>query len=402
VKVAAYSFDTEVVHGGEGLPVSPGLPSLTPIYASSTYRYSQMSEMDAVFGGEQQGYVYQRYGNPTLTALEVVLARLDNGSDAVVFSSGMAALHAALLLCELQAGDTVLLARSTYGATLGLLNQIFGPLGVAVRLADFSDHAALEAALQQQPLPRVALFEPLSNPLLQVADVYTVSKLAHSVGATVIADNTFASPYVLQPLDLGADIVVHSATKFLSGHGDVTGGVVVVKDAERATALRTISKLVGAILSPFDAHLIHRGVKTLALRMERQCQNALAVARWLSQQPAIAVVNYPGLAGHPQHALASVQLCRGQFGAIMSFEVKGGDKAAVFRFMDALKLIIPVTTLGDVYSEVLYPPMSSHRDWSPKQRQQAGIGEGLVRLSVGIEHIDDILADLKQALAAIG
>lgn len=398
--MADYSFDTEVVHGGERLPPSLGQPTNTPIYASATYRYSEVATMDAVFGGEQTGYVYQRYGNPTLTALETVLAALDHGVAATTFSSGMAALHAALLLCELQSGDTVLLARSSYGATLSLLNRILGPLGVETRLADFTDLAGLQATMQ--PAPRVVLFEPLSNPLIQVADVKAISDAAHEVGATVITDNTFASPYLLQPLDLGADIVVHSATKYLSGHGDVTGGVVVVKDAAQAANLQLISRLVGAILSPFDAHLIHRGVKTLALRMERQCQNALKVARFLNKQPQVAKVNYPGLPTHPQHRLASLQLCRGQYGAIMSFDVKDGDQAKVFRFMDALKLIIAVTTLGDVYTEVLYPPMSSHRDWSPKQRQAAGIGDGLIRLSVGIEHFDDIAADLQQALAVIG
>lgn len=393
------AFNTRVVHGGEQRQ-TPNGPTSTPIYTSTTFQQPDMETMDAVFAGEQEGYVYQRYGNPTNTALETVLADLESGTAAVSFASGMAALHAALLSCELQAGDVVLCSRDIYGASRGLLNSVFSPLGIDTRLADFTDMAELESALFEPPHPKVALFEPISNPILKVADVVGVSNLAHKAGTIVIADNTFCSPWLFRPLENEADIVVHSATKYISGHADATGGAVIVKDRERAAQLRLLSKLVGGILGPFEASMIHRGVKTLALRMERQCLNALKLAQFLSKRPQVAKVYYPGLPEHPQNDIASIQFCNNSFGAMVAIEIAGASRARAFRFMNALKLALPVTTLGDVYTEVLYPPMSSHREWTPGQRQRSGITDGTLRISVGIEHIDDILADFKQALEA--
>ncbi len=393
------AFNTRAVHGGERRQ-GMDRPTSTPIYTSSTYAQESAEAMDAVFAGEREGYVYQRYGNPTNAALEAAIADLESGQAAVSFASGMAALHAALLACELQSGDVVLCSRDIYGASLGLLGQVLGPLGVDTRRADFTDLAELETALFEQPHPKVALFEPISNPILKVADVTAISALAHRAGALVIADSTFTSPWLFRPLEYGADMVIHSATKYLSGHGDATGGAVIVNDTKRAANLRLLSKLVCGILGPFEASMIHRGVKTLALRMERQCSNALRLAQFLTKLPQVAKVYYSGLPDHPQHALATIQFCNNAYGAMVAFEIAEGSRVRAFRFMNALKLALPVTTLGDVYTEVSYPPMSSHREWTAGQQKRAGITAGTIRVSVGIEHIDDICDDFKQALAA--
>ncbi|MBI1745132.1 MAG: PLP-dependent transferase [Acidobacteria bacterium] len=395
-----YAFETEAVHAGERQPAPDGLPTTTPLYVNSTYIYKTVEQMDAVLGGQTAGYVYNRYGSPTLTALETALATLERGAAAVAFGSGMAALHAALLLCELQAGDVVLAAHDIYGATLGLLTKLMDPFGVHTRLADFTDAAALAAALEQAPRPRALLFEPISNPVIKVADVKRICQMARRIGTKVIVDSTFSPPCLLQPLELGADVVVHSATKYLGGHGDATAGAVIIKDDARAADLRMISKLAGAILSPFEAHLIHRGIKTLVIRVERQCANAMKLAEHLTGHPHVARVHYPGLSIHPQHLLAGAQFRGGHFGAMMAFEIKDGHQEKAFRFLNALRLIIPATTLGDVYTEVSYPPMSSHREWSEAERRNAGITAGLIRLSAGLEHHEDLWADLDQALSA--
>jgi cystathionine gamma-synthase/methionine-gamma-lyase len=255
-----------------------------------------------------------------------------------------------------------------------------------------------EAFDQEHPVALVC--ETLSNPLLKVADVPTLADLAHQVGAKLIVDNTFASPYLLRPLEEGADYAVHSATKYLAGHGDVMAGVVACSK-ERAKDLRERQKMLGANLAPEQAWLAMRGLRTLALRMRQQCASAQIVAEWLSEAQAVTNVNYPGLASHPQHALAR-ELFQGKgFGGMISFDIDNAHQPEVFRFMKALELVLPATTLGDVYSLVLYPAHSSHRALLPEERRQLGIGDGLVRLSVGIEEADDVVDDLEQALAAI-
>ena len=397
--MADYQFDTEVVHGGERLPRLAGEPTTTPVYATSTFLCRSAEQTEAVFSGQEPGFVYNRYGNPTVTALEAALAGIERGAAAVAFGSGMAALHAALLLCEVQSGDVVLAARDIYGASLGLLTKILGPLGIDTRLADFTDPDAVSAALEETPRPRAVLFEVISNPLVKVTDVRQISERARRARAKVIVDGTFSPPPLIRPLELGADLVVHSATKYFSGHADATGGAVVLRDEALRANLHLISRLTGGILSPFEAHLIHRGLKTLALRLDRQCANALHLARRLGENPGVARVYYPGRPDHPQHALSSAQFQDGRYGAMLAFELKDGRKAGAFRFLNALRLVIPATTLGDVYSEVSYPPISSHREWPEAQRRQAGIVDGLIRLSAGIEHPDDILADLEQAIA---
>ncbi|HID65345.1 MAG TPA: PLP-dependent transferase [Anaerolineae bacterium] len=390
------SIFTLAVHAGERGPRPDFTPVVTPIYNSIAYTYESMEDLDAVFARERPGYVYARYGNPTVTALEEAVAALEGGEEAMVFASGMAAIHAALLAARVEAGATVVAAHDVYGATYALLSRLFSSLGVRTRFVDIADLTAVEQAIVEEK-PRAVLFETISNPLLKVADTPALVEIAHRHGAEVIVDNTFASPYVFQPLAHGVDYVVHSSTKYLGGHGDVLGGAVVTS-AQRCVTLRELTKLVGGNLGPHEAWLTMRGLKTLPLRMIQHCRNAAQVAAWLQAHPRISRVNYPGLTNHPQHEVATRLFRPGCYGGMISFEIANADQSRVFAFMEALQLCLPATSLGDVYSLVLYPAHSSHRALTPEERAQIGIGKGLVRLSVGIEDAEDIIADLEQAL----
>ncbi len=391
------SIHTTAVHAGERAPKPEFVPVSTPVYASSSFFYSDMETLDAAFAGTYGGPMYTRYGNPTVSALETAVAALEGGETALAYGSGMAAIHGALLGAGVRSGTTVVAGHDVYGATYTLLDNLMSGLGVRVRFADASDSAGFKAAIREAG-PVAVVVETISNPLLKMPDLEELSEVCRSVKAALIVDNTFATPYLCRPLALGADFVVHSATKYLGGHGDVLGGVVVTS-AERRKSLFEINKLLGANLGPQEAWLVLRGIKTLPLRVQRHCENAASVAAWLAVHAKIERVNYPGLATHPQHDLAVRLLERGLFGAMISFDLRDGSRARVFRFMEALKLVLPATTLGDVYSLVLYPAMSSHRALDPATRQRIGIGDGLVRLSVGIEDPADIIADLGQALA---
>lgn len=390
---------TRAVHAGERLGLPAALPVSTPIYASSTFTYGSMAEVDKVFGGEMAGYVYTRYANPTLAALEEAMHAMEGGFAASAFGSGMAAIHAALLACDIASGCTVLASQDLYGATTGLLNTIFASFGVNVITADYSELRALERQARETR-PRIMIAETISNPLLKVCDLACCADIAHACGGKLIVDNTFATPYLCRPLELGADVVVHSATKYLGGHGDVMGGIVVARDEAQHTALRSIMKLAGGIMSPYDAHEILRGVKTLALRVERQCANACTIAEKLASDRRVARVYYPVLAdGNARRQLE--RTLRPNFGgAMVAVELANNTREGAFRFMDALQLIVRSTSLGDVFTSAMNPATSSHRDVAPARRRALGISDGLVRMSIGIEHVDDILADLDQALTA--
>lgn len=393
------SIFTLAVHAGERA-ARPDFKSVaTPIYHAASYLYDEPETLDSVFAGTRPGPVYARYGNPTNAALEAAVAALEGGDAALSYSSGMAALYGALLGAGVQAGCTVVAARDVYGATHTLLRDLLSGQGVTSHFVDVTDLQSVAGVLSESE-PVVLLVETISNPLLKIADLPGLAELAHRTGAALIVDNTFATPYLCRPLSHGADYVVHSATKYLGGHGDVLGGVVVTNEKRRAR-LSEINKLMGSNLGPQEAWLILRGLKTLPLRMQRQCESALTVAGWLAKHPKVSKVNYPGLPGHPQHAQAARLLERNGFGAIISFDLRNADREAVFRFLSGLRLVLPATTLGDVYSLVLYPAMSSHRSLPPEIRRGIGIGDGLVRLSVGIEDPADILADLAGALEAV-
>ncbi|MFN8501755.1 trans-sulfuration enzyme family protein [Kouleothrix sp.] len=408
---AGWSLATRLIHEGERAQPPAGRPTATPIYTTATYVYGSAEALDAAFAGGED-YVYARYGNPTVGALERVLAAAEQGIGAVAFSSGMAALHAALLAAGTPRGSThprirgILAARDLYGATTNLLAEFFAQQGTPVAYCDMCDLAAVDAAIAETN-PDVLLVEQISNPLLKVADVAELARRAKAAGARLIVDNTMATPIVQRPLALGADLVVHSATKYLGGHADATGGVVVARASLVRDTLRRYSKLLGSVLGPFEAQLILRGVKTLALRVRQQCASAAAVATWLADQPEVARVYYPGLPSHPQHDLAA-RAFDGLFGAMVSFDLRdpdagqrAADRAAMFRFVDSLRLILPATSLGDIYTLITLPLISSHRDLTPEQRAERGIGDGMARLSIGIEDANDIIADLRGALVAL-
>jgi cystathionine beta-lyase/cystathionine gamma-synthase len=399
---STWTLDTLLVHGGKSVANTSNVitPTTQPIYASTTYLHTNAEALDQAFTSRlsngEEAYVYARQGNPNAQALENTLAQAEKGAGAVVFASGMAAIHAALLAAGLAPGTKILAAQDLYGPTIGLMRTIFKPVGVEVQLRDLCCAQAGDIIREEQP--DVVYIETISNPLTRVTDLAAISAAAHDAGAVSIVDSTFATPYLVQPITLGFDLVVHSATKYLGGHGDSTAGVVVGARNAQVEQLRGYATMLGAMLSPFESFLIMRGLKTLALRMERHCTNALQVADFLQAHPAVERVYYPGLPNHPQHELASQMLRPQRSGGLLAFELKNQSRDAVYHFMDNLNLCLPATTLGDVYTEVSYPPMSSHRNLTPTERQHIGISDGCIRLSAGIEDVKDIIDDLDQAL----
>lgn len=395
-------LETRLVHAGEREPVSGARATVLPIYASSTFVQPSAAELDRAF--DEDGLVYSRHANPTVSGFEAAIAAVEGAVGAVAFASGMAAVHAALLAAGTPRGASqpqacaILAAQDLYGASRTLLRQFFEAQGWPLTFCDMTDLACVEEQLRQRPA--IVFLEPISNPLLKVCHLPRIVELAHAVGARVVVDNTLASPIVLRPLEHGADLVVHSATKYLGGHGDALGGVVAARSHLLHDTLRRYAKLLGATLGPFEARLLSRGLKTLALRVRQQSANALVVARWLTTHPRVRQVYYPGLETHPQHHLAA-ELCGGLFGGLVSFDLEPATPAAAYALMDSLELILPATTLGDVYSLISYSARSSHRDMTAEERRQLGIGDGLLRLSVGIEDVRDIIADLEQALQRV-
>jgi cystathionine gamma-synthase/methionine-gamma-lyase len=393
------SIFTRAVHVGERGPKPDFKPVSTPIYNSVGYLYEDLKDLDAVFGNERPGYVYARYGSPTNSALEEVLADLEEGEAALTFGSGMAAVYAALMAAGVKTGASLLSAFDVYGATYAICARLLPDWGVKTKFVDVTDLGEVQRVLAELK-PAAIILETISNPLMKVADIPAITKLAHRAGAKVIVDNTFATPVLYQPLKHGVDFCVHSTTKYIGGHGDVLGGAIVSSQANRKI-LHEIIKMTGGNLGPAEAWLTLRGIKTLPLRMRQHCTNAMEVAKRLQGHPQISKVNYPGLADHPQHELAMKLFPEGLFGGMISFEIKNAGKKEVFRFMESLDLVLPATTLGDVYSLTLYPAMSSHRALTPEERKKGGISDGLVRLSVGIEEVGEIIGDLEQALAKI-
>ena len=395
------NIETKVVHAGDRKknPETPGsfVPSSTPIYTATTYIYEETAKLDRVLGREEPGFCYGRYDNPTRTGLEELLTELEAGASAQVCSSGMMAIHVALLAALTDRRKSVLAANALYGATTTLLTQVLEPMGVAVDFVDICDLAAVEQKIAETK-PGCIVMETISNPLLRVGDLDRIAELARAAGAALLVDNTFATPLLIRPIEHGASFSVHSLTKFLAGHGDVLGGAVVT-DAGHADVVRTLSRTMGPVLGPFESFLTMRGIKTFALRMERQCANACRIASWLQSHPRVTRIHYLADPSHPDAAVIRRLLPEGLYGALVPFEIKDATKEDVFRFMDKLKLVVRGTSLGDVHSLLLYPAIASHREIAPKQRQRMGISDGLVRLCAGIEAVDDIIADLDQALS---
>ena len=396
-----WSFDTLAAHAGESHASDDDgttwRPTAGAIHNASGFFMPSLDALDEVFAGTREGYFYTRDGNPTVRSFEEAVASLESAPIVGAFGSGMAAIYGALLAADIRPGDHIVATQDMYGLTRVLLTGHMADFGVRTTFVDMTDHAAVKAALAEGA--KVVYLETISNPLVKVLDLKALIALAKAAGAKTIVDNTFASPYLLRPIEHGADLVVHSATKYIGGHGDVTGGTVAAADEATGRKVRYQAKLLGAVLGPNEAWLAHRGLKTLSRRMARQCDNALVVAEWLSAQPGVDHVYYPGLPSHPQHALAT-DLLGERYGAMLAFDLRDGDRPRVGRFMDALQLVAPAPTLGDVRTLTLYPAVASHRGLTPQERREVGIGDGLVRLSVGIEEPADLCADMERGLRA--
>jgi cystathionine gamma-lyase len=382
VEQSRLGFATRAIHSGQDADPATGA-TVVPIYATSTYTQEAP--------GKHKGYEYSRSGNPTRTALETCLASLEDGERGLAFASGLAATTAVFSI--LRPGDTVVAAADLYGGTYRLLERVFRPWGLVARYTDEIGPQAF-ARLLSSPTKLVWIETP-TNPLLQVLDIAAIAELTHRAGALLAVDNTFASPYLQQPLRLGADLVIHSTTKYLGGHSDVVGGAVVGR-RELLDPIAFYQNAAGGVPGPFDAWLTLRGLKTLAIRMERHCANARRLAQWLTQQSAVERVYYPGLEDHPGHDLARRQMR--DFGGMISIRLQGGGAAAK-RFLPRTRLFSLAESLGGVESLVCHPATMTHASIPVEVRQARGVNDGLVRLSVGIEDADDLEEDLRQALA---
>jgi cystathionine gamma-lyase len=378
-------FRTQAIHAGQGPDPLHGAV-MPPVYQTSKFAFRSATE--------PREFDYSRSGNPTRKALETCLAALEHGTHAFAFASGMAAEASVLLMLE--AGDHVIASDEMYGGTYRLLTQVMRNKGISVEFVDLLNLDALRAALR--PETKLIWIETPTNPLMKVVDLVAIAEIARERGVLTVCDNTFLSPYFQNPLDLGIDIVVHSTTKYLNGHSDVVGGAVVVNDAALAERIYFIQNAVGAVPGPWDVFLVLRGVKTLALRMEAHNANAHAIACWLEAHPKVERVLYPGLESHPQHRIQQRQ-ARGA-GGMLSFFVKGGVPAA-HTVLDATKLFAQAVSLGGIESLIEYPWTMTHLAVPEPERRAMGITENLVRLSVGIEDVEDLLADLDQAFARV-
>ena len=374
-------FKTDCVHAGQSPDEKTGAV-ITPVFQTSTYK------QDGI--GKHRGYEYARTANPTREALERNVAALEKGKFGIAYSSGMAATDTILRLFG--PGDEIVVTDNVYGGTYRLFELVLKQLGYVFKFVDTSDLKQVEAALS--PKTRLVFLESPTNPMLRVTDIRAVAQMAHARGAVVCVDNTFMSPYLQTPLELGADIVVHSTTKFLNGHSDMVGGIVILNDEAKAQKLRFLQNAVGAVPGPMDCFLALRGTKTLAVRMRQHEENARTLAAFLSKHPKLKSVNYPGLPGHPQHELAKKQ-ARG-FGALISFDTGSLENAD--RVLKATKLFTLAESLGGVESLISHPATMTHGSVPPAEKLKLGVTPGLVRISVGIEDVEDLQADLDQAL----
>lgn len=386
-------INSKLIHAGHR--ADPTGAITVPIYQTSTFAFRDAQHGAALFAGQEDGYIYTRMGNPTIRALEEIVAELENGCGGIATSSGMGAV-ATLYLAVLSAGAHMVSTASVYGPSRGLMENHFSRFGVESSYLDTSDLGRVRDALR--PETRLVYVETPSNPTMQLTDIAQVAALAHAHGCLLAVDNTFASPYLQKPLDLGADVVLHSVTKFINGHADVVGGILVAKDQSIYKLLRSVMINLGCNMDPHQAFLVSRGLKTLGIRVERAQRNALEIARWLEGQTEVQTVRYVGLESHPQHDLAKRQM-RG-FGSMISFELKGGMEAGR-QLMNALKVATLAVSLGGVETLVEHPASMTHAGISPEDRRAAGFSDGLVRYSVGIEDVEDLIADLRQAFDAV-
>jgi cystathionine beta-lyase/cystathionine gamma-synthase len=387
--------DTAAVHAGR-LEIPANRASSPPLFQASSYEFDDLEQVEQIYSGSLSGAIYGRYGGPNGAHFEAAVAELESAPAALGTAAGMAAIDAALAV-TLASGTSLVVARELYGGTAELIEKDYRDRGVEVTYVDQHDLSAVGQALERGR-PGALYVEALTNPLVRVADIPELAKLARAAGARLIVDATFASPALVRPYELGADLVVHSVGKYIGGHGDVGAGILAgdsgLVEAARAYVVRT-----GATLPHFEAWLALRGLRTLALRMERHSANAMAVAAFLARAPEVAATHHPSLPGHPGHALAARLYPRGT-GGIVAFDLDGGSEV-VDRFLRGLRTVAIVHSLGDLATTVSYPAVSSHRSFTPERRRALGIGDGTLRLSVGIEHASDVIADLAQALAGL-
>jgi methionine-gamma-lyase len=386
-------INTQMVHAGQE-PDHTGAVTV-PIYQTSTFAFQNADHGAALFAGEEDGFIYTRMGNPTVRALENNIAELEHGCGGIATSSGMGAVST-VYFALLQSGAHVVSTASVYGPSRGLLARDFSRFGVHSTFVNTSDLDNLRSAFQ--PNTTLVYIESPSNPAMQVTDIAEAANIAHAHGCLLVVDNTFASPYLQNPLDLGADVVLHSITKFINGHGDVVGGIIVAKDPALYKRLRKAMINTGCNMDPHQAFLVLRGVKTLGLRVERAQANAMVIAKWLEKQPEVASVRYIGLETHPQHLIAKRQM-KG-FGCMIAFELKGGFEAGK-QLMNSVKLAALAVSLGGVETLIEHPASMTHASMSPEDRAEAGFSDGLVRYAVGIEDVEDLIADLRQAMDRI-
>jgi len=385
-------FSTRAVHGGEKLDALGAVS--TPIYETSVFAFTSTRELINVISGKAEGYLYTRFDNPTVRAVEKKMALLEGSEDAAAFASGMAAITTTILTIASK-GDHIVASRDLYGGTLTFFQEFLPRFGVEVTLVDATNIGEVEKAIKKNT--RLVYAEIPTNPTLKIVDLHGLACVAKKHGITTVVDSTLATPYNLTPIKYGIDVVVHSATKYLGGHNDVTAGIVC-GSKEIIQNIKRTRKILGGTLDPAAAWLLLRGLKTLALRMERHNQNGMQIARFLEKHPKIAKVYYPGLPSHPQHSLAKKQM-RG-YGGVVSFEIKGNFEKTM-RFVESLKLCLLAASLGGTETLATQPATSSHYFITPEQRQKLGIKDQLVRLALGIEDPKDIIADIKQALNKI-
>lgn len=394
-KLLTKGFATRSIHGGH---VKDQFGSLaTPIHQTATFVFDNAEQGGRRFALEEEGYIYTRLGNPTCTQLEEKLAMLEGAEACVAAASGIGAISSAFWTL-LKSGDHIVSAKTLYGCTFAYLNHGLANFGVEVTFVDTTDPENVKAAMR--PNTKVVYLESPANPTLEIADIKAISEIAHTVeGCVVMVDNTFCTPYTQRPLEMGADIIVHSGTKFLNGHGDVIAGFVLgKKEYIDHVRLYGIKDMTGASMSPFDAYLIIRGLKTLEIRMEKHCANAMEVAKYLENHPAVNKVYYPGLESFPQYELAQKQMSLP--GAVIAFELKGGVEEGK-KVMNAVELCKLAVSLGDAETLIQHPASMTHSPYTPEERADAGITDGLVRLAVGLEAAQDIIDDLEQALSHI-
>ncbi|WP_413495671.1 methionine gamma-lyase [Morganella psychrotolerans] len=386
-------YDTKIVHAGQQPDPLTGALS-TPIYQTSTFVFDSAEQGAARFALEEEGYIYSRLGNPTNAALEEKMRVLENGEAALVTASGISAISTTILTMCGQ-GDHIVASDTLYGCTYALLSHSLPKFGIEVTFVRADNPENIKAAMK--PNTKMVYVETPANPTLAMIDLEAAANVAHEGGAMLVVDNTFMSPYCQRPLELGADIVVHSVTKYINGHGDVIGGVIVgPADFLVPARLVGVKDITGGVMSPFNAWLTLRGLKTLHVRMERHCSNAMKVAQYLETNPNITSVFYPGLPSHPQHELAKKQMSG--FGGMISFEIKGGI-AAGRKVMNSVELCLLAVSLGDTETLIQHPASMTHSPIPAEERLKAGITDGLIRISVGLETAEDIIADLEQAIA---